>query len=124
MINKILLSVYLLLVAATSFGQRELQGSIKGTLRDSAEHQVLKQATVSVLHKDTSIISQALSGDDGNFIIKNIPTGNFILKISYSSYETRFSNFTIDSNNTALNAGIIYMQPHAHELAEVVVQTP
>ncbi|HEX5152769.1 MAG TPA: outer membrane beta-barrel family protein [Parafilimonas sp.] len=124
MINKILLSVYLLLVAAMSFGQRELQGSIKGTLRDSTEHQVLKQATISVLRKDTSIISQALSGNDGIFIVNNIPAGNFILKISYSSYETRFSNFTIDSNNTALNAGIIYMQPQAHELAEVVVQTP
>jgi hypothetical protein len=124
MINRILLSVWLLLVTAMSFGQTSLPGLIKGIVRDSTEHQVLKQATVSVLASDTSVIRQALSGNDGSFIVNNIPAGHFILKISYSSYETRFSNFTIDSSNTALNAGIIYMQPHAHELAEVVVETP
>jgi len=121
--RKILLSGILFLLAATSFAQND-NGSIKGILRDSSEHHVLKRATISVLRKDSSVISQALSGDDGTFNIKDIPFGDYILKASYSSYETRFSNFTINNNATTLNAGIIYMQPQAHELAEVVVKTP
>ncbi len=121
--NKFLLSAVLLLAIIHSFGQN-MQGSIKGLLRDSSEHSVLKKATVSILHIDSSSASQSLSGDDGSFAITDIPPGKYLLKVSYAGYETRFSNFTIDSTNLTLNAGIIYMQQQAHELATVVVQTP
>ena len=123
MMNKFLLSVMLLFLFANAFSQNNISGSIKGVIRDSAEHRVLKRATISILNKDSSAISQSLSGDDGSFIITNLSAGNYILKIAYSSYETRFSNFTIDSSATALNADIIYMEPQAHELATVVVKT-
>lgn len=119
---KLLLTAALFFTVVTAFGQAK--GLLKGTLRDSTEHEVLRGATIKVLSNDSSAVQETLSVDDGSFNITNIPAGSYILKISYSSYETRFSNFTIDSANTTLNAGIIYMQPHAHELAEVVVETP
>jgi hypothetical protein len=112
------------LLFTSLLGQDKTAGSIKGLIRDSSEHHTLKQATISILHRDSSIVKQAISGNDGVFNIINISAGNYILKISYTGYETRFSNFTIDSNNSALNAGIIYMVAHAHELATVVVETP
>ena len=93
-------------------------------LRDSSAHQVLKSATITILHSDSSSVTQALSNDDGAFALTNIPTGKYILRISYSGYETRFSNFSIDSTTSVLNAGTIYMQQHAHELEGVIVQTP
>ncbi len=120
--HRFLLSAILLLLLSHSFAQTT--GSIKGVLRDSTEHRTLKQATISILHKDSSAATQIISGNDGAFNIVNIPQGDYILKISYTGYETRFSNFTIDTTNTALDAGIIYMQQQAHELQGVVVQTP
>lgn len=120
---KILFIIISLLTAAASFSQG-IPGSIKGVVRDSSEHEALKNATVSILHSDSSSFKESLSKEDGSFLITNIPIGNYILKVTFSSYEPRLTNFTIDSINTALNAGIIYMQPHAHELAEVVVETP
>ena len=119
---RVLLSIVLFLFTATVFGQSNT-GSIKGVIRDSAEHQFLKEATVSVLRSDSAAVNQSLSKTDGSFLITNITAGNYILKITYSSYETRFSNFTIDSANNALNAGIIYMMPQANELADVIVKT-
>ena len=119
---KLLLTTAFLFTVATVFGQTT--GSLKGILRDSTEHEVLKRATIKILRNDSSAAQETLSGDDGSFNITNIAAGSYILQISFSSYETRFSNFTIDSANSILNAGIIYMQPHAHELAEVVVETP
>ncbi len=107
---------------AHAFAQNNA-GSIKGVLRDSAVHKTLKQATISLLHSDSSIVRQAISGNDGSFAITNIPAGKYILKLSFTGYENRFSNFTIDSSNTALNAGTIYMYQSAHELQDVVVQT-
>src|SRR5689334_20433768 len=118
-----LLPCILLFLVEKSFSQN-ISGSIKGVIRDSTEHQFLKRATVNILHNDSSVAQQSLSDDNGAFTITNLSAGNYILKISFSGYETRFSNFTIDSTNNFLNAGIIYMQQHAHQLQDVVVQTP
>lgn len=119
---KYLLSVVLCFSAAILFGQNNT-GSIKGVLRDSSEHQFLKEATVSVLHSDSAVLNKSLSKNDGSFIITNIPAGDYILKISFTNYEPRFSSFTINSNNNTLNAGIIYMIPAANELDAVIVKT-
>ena len=124
MIQKLLLAGILFFATANTFAQPAINGSIKGQLRDTTEHQVLKRATTSVLHTDSTLATQALSGDDGNFIISNIPPANYILKIAFNGYETRFTNFTIDSSDAALNAGIIYMAPQAHELEAIIIQTP
>ncbi len=120
--HKLLLFAILLSLFAHSSAQNN--GSIKGVLRDSTEHRTLKQATVSILHsKDSSVATQAVSDNTGSFNIINIPEGKYILKLSYTGYETRFSNFNIDSTNKTLNAGIIYLYMSAHELQDVVVQT-
>ena len=121
--HKYLLSIIFLFLFAYSFGQNTT-GSIKGVLRDSSQHRTLKQATISVLHSDSSSATQVISGNDGAFNIVNIPAGSYVLKVSYTGYETRFSNFNIDSSNTALDAGIIYMQQQSHQLQDVIVQTP
>lgn len=123
MLRKLLLAGVLFSIYTNIFGQITVNGSIKGQLRDTTEHQVLKHATISVLHKDSSTVMQVLSGDDGAFTINNLTSSDYILKIAFSGYETRYTNFTIDSNNASLNAGIIYMAQKAHELETVVVQT-
>jgi uncharacterized membrane protein YgcG len=123
MIQKLLFAVILSFISANIFAQPVISGSIKGQLRDTTEHQVLKRATVSLLHKDSTLATQVLSGDNGSFVISNIPSANYILKIIFNGYETRFASFTIDSSNTSLNSGIIYMVPQAHELETVIVQT-
>ncbi len=123
MIQKLLFAGILFFSTANIFAQPVINGSIKGQLRDTTEHQVLKRATVILLHKDSTLATQVLSGDDGNFFISNIPSNNYILKIVFNGYETRFADFTVDNNNTALNAGIIYLVPQAHELETVIVQT-
>ncbi len=122
MTYKLLLSAIFFFSAANLFAQNA-EGSIKGILRDSSEQEVLRQATVTILHSDSSIATQTLSANDGSFTISGIANGNYILKVSFNGYDTRYSNFAIDSNNLALNAGIVYMQPHAHQLETVVVQT-
>lgn len=122
MFHKFIFPAILLLMSQQLFAQSS--GSIKGIVRDSSEHKTLNHATISILHNDSATVAQAISGEDGSFFITSIAYGDFILKISFTGYETRFSNFTIDSANNKLNAGIIYLQQQAHELLGVVVQTP
>src|SRR5689334_19231298 len=98
MVRHLLFTGFFFFSTVNLFSQT-INGSIKGQLRDTAEHQVLKRATISALHTDSSLVTQVLSGDDGSFSINNLPFSNYILKIAFSGYETRFTNFTIDNNN-------------------------
>ena len=121
MVHKLLFAGILSFISIHLLAQNT-SGSIKGELRDTTSHQVLKRATISIIKSDSLLLTQVISNDDGSFIINNIPSGNYILKIIFSGYETRFTKFNVDSG--ALNAGIIYMQPAFHKLEDVVVQTP
>lgn len=123
MVQKLHFAGILFFLSIHLFAQSNNEGTIKGQLRDTSAHQVLKSATISIIKPDSSLLKQAISNDDGSFIISNIPSGNYILRISFNSYETRYTNFNIDSS-AVLNAGIIYMQPQFHKLEDVVVQTP
>src|SRR6476619_5656132 len=98
-----------LLYAQNLSAQNETHGSLKGRLADTTVHQVLKQATISILNsKDSSLIMYGLTDDKGLFSLKNIPFGNYILQIAFSGYGTRYKPFRITKDSAALDAGIIY----------------
>ena len=55
-------------------------------------------ASVAVLSpKDSSAISTTNTLSDGSFVFKNIPDGNYLLKLTAVGYKTAFTNITIDA---------------------------
>src|SRR5215213_2166835 len=71
-------------------------GIVRGTLKDSASKHPLNDATVSIISaKDSSLISFSLSSNSGFFEIKNIPSGKYILLVSYQGFGTLKKPFSI-----------------------------
>ncbi len=103
---------------------RNLRGVLKGRLADTTSHQVLQQASISVMAANASIVTQTLTDSAGRFTLRNIPIGKYNLQIVFNGYDTRFQPFTVTKDSLALNAGTIYMQLHANTLAGVTVQAP
>ena len=98
---KIGLSLLLALFYSLSFAQNT--GSVTGKLTDIQTNEALSGATVSI--RGTAI--SALTNDEGNFSIKNLKAGNFVLEISYVGYETISVDVTIADGKTAVaNAGL------------------
>lgn len=92
---------------------------IVGTLRDSVTREVLVYCNVAILDKsDSSLVKGGSTDFDGQFEIKDVPAGEYLVRISYMGYRKVFLPIKVE-NNTAL--GTILMKPGAAMLQAVTV---
>ncbi len=97
-------------------------GTLKGKLIDSIGKQSLKDASVEILKaKDSSKSVIGLAKADGTFDVRNIPLGNYIVRISFQSYSNQFRNIKIVKANQEINLGNIYLSYTSDRLPDVVV---
>jgi len=97
-------------------------GTVKGKLIDSIGKQSLKNASVEILMaKDSSRSMIGLAKTDGSFEIKNIPSGNYIVRLSFQSYASQSRNIKITKANQEIDLGNIYLVSTADRLPDVVV---
>lgn len=95
--------------------------SVSGTLKDSADQTPLVKATVSLLKADsTTIVSQTVSGSLGEFTIKNIAAGRYILSVTSIGYDRAQKSITV-SGGKNLNLGVIAVAKAAEVLSAVVI---
>jgi iron complex outermembrane recepter protein len=92
---------------------------IKGSVIDNKTKVAIAFATVSVHHSDSTIVSGATSGEDGSFIIKSIPFGEYFLKVSFIGYKDVVFPLVLDKSE--LNIGEIALEEDAQMLASAVV---
>jgi TonB-dependent receptor len=90
---------FLLLIGLTSVAFAQ-SGTIKGTIVDAKT----KEAIVggSVLLKGTTPPVGSSTDIEGNFELRNIPTGNHTVVISYISYKSKEVNVTVYPNQAVL----------------------
>lgn len=62
--------------------------NIKGTLIDKSDGSPLISATVELLAADSTVVKGTVSDVDGQFLIKSVNPGNYILRTSYVGYTT------------------------------------
>jgi len=89
--------------------------SIKGQIKDAKTGEPLIGATI--LLKNTNL--GAAAGLDGSFQIKNIPSGEYQVQVSYISYKT--SNIKVKLENQDLVVTILLEENSQQTLNEVIV---
>ncbi|WP_187774788.1 outer membrane beta-barrel family protein [Pedobacter sp. BS3] len=100
-------------------------GKITGKVIDHATGKAVDFASVALINKATSKTAKTTQTDlQGGFKFENLPTGNYLLKISFVGYQSYTKdNITITSSAALLNLGIIKLSTgKANMLKEVVVQ--
>ncbi len=111
----------LLFLSIVSIAQK---GVLKGTLIDSVGKQSLKDASITVLDaQDSTLEAFGLSKSDGNFQLKNIALGKYIVKITFEGYRTVHKRLTVSSDKLITDLGDVYMKVKTKDLDEVVVIT-
>ncbi len=104
-----------------AFGSDE-SPRISGKLIDAATNQALAYATVSLLSlPDSALVDGAITGDDGSFSLAPA-LGEYVLKLQFVTYQTKWINVTLDRQSKSLELGNISLSPSQTELAEVVVK--
>lgn len=119
----VLLFSFLFLFISTALTQPSNTGSIKGQVVSTARSGIAYASVALLRLSDSSIITGTRTKDNGRFELNNVPTGQYILKISYLGYLTKsIPNIEIEEGHTE-NTGVIILKKNAQLLDEVVVES-
>ncbi|WP_126972033.1 outer membrane beta-barrel protein [Gynurincola endophyticus] len=121
-LSRFVLALIVTIISVPALAQK---GSVSGTLKDTIYVDILSNATVTIKKAaDSSLVTYALSNDKGEFNIKGLDIGRYIVQISYQSYRPYVKTFSIAADNLNVNLGSIHLDKLADELEAVVVEAP
>ena len=106
-------------------GQNGPKGSAKitGYVIDSAATKAVEFASIALTSKDTKkIVDGAICDDKGKFSLTKVPTGEYILAISFMGYKTNKVEVKIINKNDEIDLGVIKLAQSTQLLSEVVVE--
>jgi outer membrane receptor protein involved in Fe transport len=96
---------------------------ITGYVIDSAATQAVEFASIALTSKDTKkIIDGAICDDKGKFTLTKLPTGEYILSVSFMGYKSAKLEVNIVNKNDEIDLGIIKLSQSNQVLNEVTVE--
>lgn len=96
---------------------------LKGTVVDTLTGNAIEFASIRLLSvKDSSVITGGLTDSIGSFMIPNLMTGTYILKVSFIGYTTKTINpVNLAAGQSIFEIGSISLRPSVQSLEEVHV---
>src|SRR4051794_21657302 len=118
---KKIISLTILFISACLFSIAQT-ASVKGVIFDTINKLNIANAPVSLLQqKDSTLYKFIRTGSNGNFELKNLLPGNYLLLITHPSYESFITRLQL--NDTAhVDMNTITMTLKANILKEVFVK--
>ena len=88
------------------------------------QEEPLPSATIMLLRARDSVLQQfALTGEQGQFTIKNVSQGRYLLQVSFLGYDNHSQLVEIQKDSSSsIDLGAIRMQPRSELLDEVIVK--
>ncbi len=96
---------------------------IKGMITDTINKQSLPNTVISLLRaKDSILVKFARSNAKGEFEIKNLKAGNYLLFATYPEYADYTEPVKLEDSSSVVNTGAIKLILKANLLKEVIVR--
>ena len=114
--------LFIIMLLCMSAVAASAQGLIKGKVLDRQTSEPLGFVAVKVVRQGTDALVQgAVTDEEGNFQITDIPNGNYTLQLSFVGYKPHERNFQISDRHRSHNLQTIYLAEEARQLKEVTV---
>lgn len=116
--------IFLLFFAAfiSSLGSAQETVSLSGQILDEDTSEPLAFANVTIRdYKDSTLVTGAITDEEGLFWIQNLPLGRYQLYFSFIGYTTVEKSFLAGGLNPVFDLGKILLEPSAEILSEVEV---
>lgn len=112
----------LLLTSIAVAARAQKNGSVKGTLFDTATKQPVVSATITLLQKkDSSLVSFTMTDNKGYFELTGIAAGDYRLLVTHVNYHSTSRALTISAATPNVNLNTIVLHDLSKTLDEVVV---
>ena len=114
------ISTSLILLMMTTF---IYAGSIKGHVISSRGGKDIAYASIAIMKSgEQDAFAGAISDDNGNFIVKNIPNGSYSAIVSFIGYEAKeVKDINVTASNNRVELGNIILSPNSVQLEDVEV---
>jgi len=117
--KKLLLLTVLSGIISFSFAQT---ASIKGITTDTINKQNLANTVITLLRaKDSVMVKFTRSDANGNFEMKNLKAGDYLMLVTYPQYADYTESITL-TDTSAVNTGLLKLILKANLLKEVIVK--
>ena len=97
-------------------------GKIIGTVLDSETRKGLEFATISLYNYADSLLTGAITDQDGSFELKKIPFGHYYTKVyfmGYESYQSDSIHLSSEKSSINLNKIMLAQSPQGAEVVEI-----
>ena len=124
--KKFITSIFAILLVLSSFTLDAQKGTVRGKLTDAANQAPIGYASVMLLNSaDSTIVTGDMSDKDGTFSIQNIPSGNYLVKVTFVGYIDWFSgSFKLSGGTHDLGTITLQKDSKMLEGATVVYKKP
>ncbi len=115
---------FLLLVAVhlNLWGQEAKHVTLSGVVADSATGGLASSTVILLNPVDSVIASFAITDTDGNFTVKRVTPGDYILQVSFIGYQPHEQELKVAGDKTEVNLGVITLETANAALDEVLVK--
>lgn len=112
--------LFLILLTIPVYAQKSV--NITGTVVEEGSNEPIEQATVRLLSvKDSSMIGGVATSRNGNFVLKNIKNGSYLLHVSFVGFDPLYQPLRITGKNNPVKLGKLALSDGAILLGEAVV---
>lgn len=119
--ERLLFVLLFILLPFSGFAQQS-GVEVRGTIIEEGNKEPIEQATVRLLNvKDSTMVGGVVSSRNGNFSIKNIKAGEYLLHVSYIGFDPVLQPLQITGRRNPVNVGRLEMTDGTVRLGEAVV---
>ncbi len=123
--KKYILFIQFMFLVQFIYAQAAMQnGEVAGKIVDARSHEPIEFATISVMSvSDSVVITGNVSEQNGKFIIKNIPVGEYYLQVNFMGYNEFLSApFLISTVDNSMSIGTISLEADVEKMSAIVVK--
>ncbi|MXN92384.1 TonB-dependent receptor [Flavobacterium sp. Sd200] len=95
--------------------------TISGTVTETDSSIPVGYANAVIKSKTNTVITTAITNEEGSFTLSPIPPGNYLLEISFMGYKTFTKELFVGSLSEFLNIGKLQLTTDSQQLDEVVI---
>lgn len=96
-------------------------GQVSGVVIDKDLNVPVPYATLIINDMNGKLISGSSSQEDGTFLIKDVPAGNYTFTAQFMGYKNYSREIEVTSKNNVVNIGDIFLEPDVAMLDDVTV---
>ncbi|NNK90760.1 MAG: TonB-dependent receptor [Saprospiraceae bacterium] len=115
-------NILFLICILASLTNLSSQADIRGTVIDKNNENLISATVVLLSEADSTMVSFSLTNEKGEFAIKRVKEGDYLLQITYLGYDQFTDKVIVRKEDAVLELGAIILKQASTNIEEVIIE--